>query len=137
MMKENEIDSMIREALSKEDAARFESVGGEQSAFTAAMDLFQGRSRWLVFASVVVMIFLMVVAVFAAIKFFETGRVREMILWGGVCFFALSGVTAMKIWSWMEMSKNAIRREIKRLELQVAYVTASIAELKELILSKS
>ena len=75
-MKENEIDSMIREALSKEDAARFESVGGEQSAFTAAMDLFQGRSRWLVFASVVVMIFLMVVAVFAAIKFLDTGRVH-------------------------------------------------------------
>lgn len=136
-MKEKEIDSMIREALSKEDAARFESVETEQSPFAEAMSLFQGRSRWLVYGSIIAILFLMVVAVFAAIKFLDTGRVREMILWGAVCFFALSGVSAMKIWSWMEMSKNSIRREIKRLELQVAYVTTSIAELKELILSKS
>ena len=136
-MKENEIDSMIREALSKEDAACFESVGGEQSPFAEAMSLFQGRSRWLVYGSIMVMLFLMVVAVFAAIKFLDTGRVREMILWGAVCFFALSGVSAIKIWSWMEMSKNAIRLEIKRLELQVAYVTTSIAELTELIQNKA
>lgn len=136
-MKENEIDSMIREALSKEDAARFESVGGEQSPFAEAMSLFQGRSRLFSFMAVVVMIAMLALAVFAAIKFMETGRVRDMILWGAVCFIALSGVTTMKIWSWMEMSKNAIRREIKRLELQVAYVTTSIAELKELIQNKA
>ena len=136
-MKENEIDSMIREALSKEDAARFESLGGEESLFAQAIGLFQGRSRLFSFMAVVVMIAMMVLAVFAAIKFMETGRVREMILWGAVCFLGLSGVTTLKIWSWMEMSKNSLRREIKRLELQVAYVTASIAELKELIQNKA
>ena len=55
-MKENEIDSMIREALSKEDAARFESLGGEESLFAQAIGLFQGRSRLFSFMAVVVMI---------------------------------------------------------------------------------
>ena len=136
-MKEKEIDSMIREALSKEDAARFESVETEQSPFAEAIGLFQGRSRMFSSMVVVVMIAMMSVAVFAAIKLMETGRVQEMILWGAICFFALSSVSAMKIWSWMEMNKNSIRREIKRLELQVAYVTTSIAELKELIQNKA
>ncbi len=136
-MKEKEIDSMIREALSQEDAARFESVETEQSPFAEAIGLFQGRSRMFSFMVVVVMFAMMSLAVFAAIKLLETGRVQEMILWGAICFFALSGVSAMKIWSWMEMNKNSIRREIKRLELQMAYVTTSIAELKDLIQSKS
>ena len=136
-MKEKEIDIMIREALSQEDAARFESVETEQSPFAAAMSLFQGRSRWLALVVFLVMIGFMAAAIFAAIKFLETGQVREMIIWGAVFLYALSAIFAMKIWSWMEMNKNSIRREIKRLELQVAYVTTSIAELKELIQNKT
>ena len=29
-------------------------------------------------------------------------------------------ITALKIWAWMQMDKNAIMREIKRLEFQVS-----------------
>ena len=132
-MKEKEIDKMIREALSQEDAERLEVLGGEESPFAQAMGLFQGQSRWLVFGSVLAMIGFMAVAIYSAIEFMDTENVRDMILWGAVCFFALMAIWAIKIWSWMEMNKNSIRREIKRLELQVAYVTTSIAEIKKLL----
>jgi hypothetical protein len=34
----------------------------------------------------------------------------------------------MKIWYWLELNKNAVTREIKRLELQVARLSARMRE---------
>jgi hypothetical protein len=33
-------------------------------------------------------------------------------------------VAILKIWFWMEMHKNAVLREVKRLELQIARLAA-------------
>lgn len=37
---------------------------------------------------------------------------------------AAVAVAMLKIWSWMEMHKNQVLREVKRLELQVARLAA-------------
>ena len=64
----------------------------------------------------------MIVSVYAVVQFFETTDMREMLLWGAVAFFGFMSVLAVKIWTWMEMAKNEIMREVKRTELQIAYL---------------
>jgi len=36
------------------------------------------------------------------------------------------GIMALKLWSWMQMDRNAVMREIKRLELQVSAIAKEI-----------
>jgi hypothetical protein len=40
-------------------------------------------------------------------------------VWGGGFFLGIFMVTALKVWAWMQMDRNAIIREIKRLEVQL------------------
>ena len=51
---------------------------------------------------------------------------RVMLLWAAACVVCMSGVSMMKVWYWMELNKNAVTREIKRLELQIARLAGRI-----------
>jgi hypothetical protein len=46
--------------------------------------------------------------------------VREVVLWSVAVIFALLSVAMLKMYFFMEMNKNVLLREVKRLELQVA-----------------
>ena len=49
-----------------------------------------------------------------------------MLLWGGGAAIGLTALAMVKMWFWMELEKNAIVREVKRLELQVARLVARL-----------
>lgn len=49
-----------------------------------------------------------------------------MLMWGAGTALAISGLTMIKVWFWMEIQKNAIVREIKRVELQLGKLAASM-----------
>ncbi len=121
-----EIDRLIRDALREEDAELFEKIGGEQRMHQVILDLFRGRNRWLALATVIVTVALLVLAVYAAIQFYRSEIVRDMLLWFALAFFCFMAIGAVKVWSWMEMAKNETMREIKRLELQVVHLAAKI-----------
>ncbi|RME32135.1 MAG: hypothetical protein D6800_00110 [Candidatus Zixiibacteriota bacterium] len=121
-----DIDRMIREALQDEDAELMETLSGQQPIHEAITDLFRFRPRWLLFTSMLVTLAAIAVAVYAAYRFYAAPHIREMLLWGALFFVCVLGVHAMKVWSWLEMSKNATTREIKRLELQVARLASLV-----------
>ncbi len=112
-----EIDRMIRDALREEDAAMLEQFSGDQPIHEAITDLFRFRPRWLLMMTMFGTLVAMAVAVWAAIRFFDAAEIRDMIFWGIIFMFCVVGVTSIKIWAWMEMSKNSVTREIKRLAL--------------------
>jgi hypothetical protein len=58
--------------------------------------------------------------VYCLVQFFKTDITNELIKWGsgGLLFISMSSM--LKLFSWMQMDKNAILRELKRLELQVS-----------------
>ena len=124
--KDNQIDNLIREALSAEDQEVFDQVFGEPSVFEMVTAVFQGKLRWLSVFAIAMGIVLMVVGVFAFLQFVSTEDVPSMLRWGALLFFSLLSVTAMKIWHWMEMQRYALTREIKRLELQVANLAGQL-----------
>jgi hypothetical protein len=60
--------------------------------------------------------------IYSAILFFEVEETNELIKWGAGGFMFLMMSAFMKLFSWMQMDKYAIIREMKRLELQMASI---------------
>ena len=115
-----ELDDRIREALRRENAALADEFAGEPSLFEMVAETFQGRHRWLVAMTMFWTLVFFVGAVVAGAKFFWAAEMREMMLWAGACLFCVLAVSMMKSWYWMELNKNAVLREVKRVELQIA-----------------
>ena len=124
----NELNKKIKEALREEDAEIFEEFGSEPSIFEMLMETFRGRHRWLVFLTMFWTIVFLVLGVLSVIRFFRAEELRDLLMWAAASAFLLSGVSMMKVWFWMELNKNAITREIKRLELQIARLAGRIKD---------
>ena len=124
----NELNKKIKEALREEDAEMFEEFGSEPSIFEMLMETFRGRHRWLVFLTMFWTIVFLVLGVLSVIRFFRAEELRDLLMWAAASAFLLSGVSMMKVWFWMELNKNAITREIKRLELQIARLAGRIKD---------
>ena len=121
----DDIDTLITEALSREEAEFYGKLG-EHSVHDMVTELFGGRYRWLNLMSIPVMIAFVVVEIYCAWRFFHAPEVREMLLWGAGLFFAGAIIMAMKLWAWMEIQRNSLTREIKRVELQLAHLAGKL-----------
>ena len=118
-----DIDKMIRDALPAEDVELFESLGEEQGIHEMVIDSFRGKTLWLVTLVFVAIAAFVVLAILAAVQFFQVEPVKEMIAWACAFMFCLIAIATMKVWYWMELNKNTVIREVKRVELQIAQLT--------------
>jgi len=124
----NDLDKKIREALRTEDAELFDDFGGEPSVFDLMLETFRGRHWWLSAITAIWSLVFFVLAVISAVKAVRTEDPREMTLWALAFVFCILAVSMLKMWFFMEMNKNAITREIKRLELQIARLASRIKD---------
>lgn len=123
-----DLDKKIQEALRKEDADLFEEFAGEPSMYEMIMETFRGKYRWMAVVAVFYTIVFIALFIFSAIRFFGAEETREMLMWAALCILCWFAVFVMKVWYWMELNKNALMREIKRLELQIARLAGRIKE---------
>ena len=114
-----DIDDLIRETLSEEDAQWFEEWD-EQSLTERVVDSFRGKSRWLVMLVYFAILVFTALMVLAAVKFFAAESTQAMIAWAAGFLFCGLTITMMKVWYWMELNRNMVLREVKRVELQLA-----------------
>lgn len=119
-----DIDNLIRDALSEEEAELFDRLG-KPSLHEQITDLFRGQNRWFTVLSMVMTLIFLTIAVYCGYHFFTTPEVVDMLRWGAGVAFAIGMVSMAKIWAWMEMQRHATTREIKRLEIQVAHLAAA------------
>ncbi len=126
----NELDNKIREALSAQDAELFEEYGGEQGLMEMILDTFRGQRRWLVVLGVIYSIVFFILAIITAVMFFKTDpeSTRDLIMWAMGFMFCNFAVAMLKMWYFMEMNRNAVTREVKRLELQIARLAKRLSE---------
>ena len=129
MKKNGEIDQIIYEALSKEEAEFYDQLG-EQSIIEMALDVYKGRNRWVSVLSSVLGLIFFVIFIYAAIQFFQVEELSDIIRWMAIGFVCLGSSQALKIWQWMQMDKNAILREMKRLEMQISILDRKLSEKK-------
>ena len=123
-----EIDDIIRAAIENDDDKRWFDELDEQYIHEQVVDSFRGKSRWLVVLVYVSTAVFAVLFLFSAAKFITADTERQMIAWGVSAMFCCTAVAMMKIWYWMELNKNAVTREIKRFELQLARLTSRLNE---------
>jgi len=120
-MKKNheEIDQLIRKALTEEEAKFYDDLH-EQNFPQMIGGLFKGKMRWITLMTFIIIPILFVLAVGCAIRFYQSEDIKEMLIWCSSGFFLLMAISFLKLFNWLQMDKNAIMREIKRMELQVA-----------------
>ena len=116
----NELDRAIRQSLSSEDAALFDRFGADQALHRQVLDAFEGRLRWFNAAGWIAGAVLFAVACVCGWRFWVAQDFEDMLRWGALSALAFAGLALIKVWFWLELEKNAIVREVKRLELQVA-----------------
>lgn len=114
-MNTDNIDEKIRAALRGSTAG--EALLKEPNLLQEILTAFRGRNRWTHAMAFVLSLGSLGVGIWAGIRFFQAADVREQLLWGGLCFFAIVFISFQKVWFWMEMHSNRVLREVKRVEL--------------------
>ena len=128
-MKHNmeDIDQLIKDTLSEEEAKFYDALD-EQNLFQMLGGLFKGKNSWLALLLNIIIAIVFGLLIYCIIKTFDANNTNDLILWvGGVilCFFMIS---MLKLYMWMQMHRNALMREMKRMELQISSLSGRIME---------
>ncbi len=123
-----DIDEEIRKVLAGSELEKLDDIAGEPGLFAMLGETFRGKMRfWNAYAMVLSFI-AFGVALWTGWNFLHTNEPHKMTLWGvgmGISIFFLA---MLKLWFWMEMNKNMVIREIKRVELQLAVLSNAMRE---------
>jgi len=122
-----EIDALIKEALTVEEAKFYDNLD-EQNVFEMLGGLFQGKNKWIILLLNVVMVFVFGVLVYSVVQFFNTELTNDLIKWSLAIVICFLTVSVLKIFIWMQMDKNSIKREIKRIELQISTLSSKLTK---------
>lgn len=124
----DEFERKISQALRADEAADYEKLSPEIPPWEMVFDTFKGRNRWLNVLTGFWMIVFFIAAVICMVRFFSGDNVESMLRWGFGALLLMMGSSFLKLWWWLEMQKNAVIREVKRVELQLASLSRSVAQ---------
>ena len=119
------IDSIIKEALTQEES-KFYNELEEQNIFQMLSGLFQGKMKWFIVVINIVSIVAFGLFTYCTIQFFNTEITNELIKWGISATFCMLIISMLKIFVWNQMDKNSIKRELKRIELQISFLSSKL-----------
>ena len=115
-----DLDERIRRAVQASDHPDPDLLPDEQNIFQMMLGVYRGKNRWLNVLAILYTFAFTALAVWSAVSFFDAETTRSQLAWGFGFTFCVLAVGNLKMWLWMQMDRNAVVREIKRLELQVA-----------------
>ncbi len=114
-----DIDKVIREAMNKEDREWFDRLG-EPSLPMQVIESFKTRSSLIILWAIPGALVMTALCIYSGIGLYQASEPRELARWTAVFLTSLLFLSGLKFWYWLELQKNSLVREIKRLELQVA-----------------
>ncbi|WP_298494904.1 DUF6768 family protein [uncultured Algibacter sp.] len=120
------IDKLIKETLTEEEAKFYENLD-EQNVIQMIGGLFQGKNKWLLVLMNLVTVIFFALFIYCLVQFFNVESTKELLKWALGSIIFLIGVSMLKVFAWMQMDKNAIIREIKRLELQLSSLSSKLS----------
>ncbi|SHI50105.1 DUF6768 family protein [Aquimarina spongiae] len=121
-----DIDRLIKETLSEEEAKFYDELD-EQNIFEMIGGLYTTKNRWIMIMMSIVNVIVFGLFVYCIIQLFNTDDTNELIRWVGAGFFCAMITSMLKLYSWMQIDKNALLREMKRLELQVSSLASKVS----------
>jgi len=125
-MKNNmeDIDKLIKETLTQEEAKFYDELD-EQNVIGMLLGLFKGKNAWLLVIMNIMTLVFFVLFIYCIVQFFQTDVTNELIKWGSGGMLSIFAVSMLKVFAWMQMDKNALMREMKRLELQISSLASN------------
>ena len=111
------LDDDIRKVLADEDVPY--DLEREEGVFRQMAGIYRGKLRWLAIAVTIESVVFLAVLVLAAVRFFQVPDTRGQILYATIVLLMAMLLLLVKLWGWGQMNRNAIQREIKRLELRM------------------
>ncbi|HYE44313.1 MAG TPA: DUF6768 family protein [Caulobacter sp.] len=121
-----QIDDVIRRAISPDDLRLLDELGREEPILVQAMKAFEHQERWVGLVGWLGGFAMFGVGAWCVFQFATTEDLAAMIRWGAGAGLAAAGLAMIKLWFFMEMQKNSIIRELKRLELHLASLRALV-----------
>ncbi len=121
METDKNIDALIKEALSKEEAEYYDKLE-EKPVFEQFTGLYRGKNMWLNFLVTIMIVVALAACIYAGFRFAEAESTKELLGWALMMGATFIIISMLKIWSWMQMDKGELIREIKRLELQLSAI---------------
>ena len=121
------IDELIKEALTEEESKFYDNLE-EQNVFQMLGGLFQGKNKWIMLLMNIVMLIVFGFLIYSLVQFFNTEQTNEIIRWSLSVITCLLMISMLKMFLWMQMDKNSIKREIKRIELQISTLSSKLSK---------
>ncbi|WP_411766869.1 DUF6768 family protein [Winogradskyella sp. A3E31] len=125
--KMEDIDQLIKETLTEEEAKFYDSLE-EQNVFGMLGGLYKGKNVWLTVLMHIMTMIAFGLMIYCLIQTFDVESTNDLMLWIAGFFLSLIVMSMLKVYAWMQIHRNAMIREIKRLELQVSSLSSKISE---------
>jgi len=122
-----DVDNLIKETLTEEEAKFYDELD-EQNILQMILGLFSGKNKWIMFMMNIMTLVFFILFIYCVVQFFESDVQKEYVKWGIGSLVFLFGVSMLKVFAWMQMDKNALLRELKRLELQVSSLSGKLSK---------
>ncbi len=113
----NALDDDIRKALANGQESY--DLDREEGIFRQMVGIYRGKWWWMAVAATIESIVFTVLLVLAAVEFFQADETKWQIFYAASVLLLAILLVLIKVWCWMQMNRNAILREIKRLELRL------------------
>jgi hypothetical protein len=121
----NELDRKISATLPP-NAAELMAPVDEPSMWEQVKQLFQGKLWWVSLLVAVAGGAFCAFMVVSVVYFFQAESVREMLAWAGGFGLSLIAISFSRLWFWLMFHRNAVVREVKRVELLVAQLVGRL-----------
>ncbi len=118
-----DIDKLIKETLTAEEAKFYDELD-EQNVLQMIWGMFKGKNKWIMYMMNVMTLIFFGLFIYCLIEFFKAEITFDMIKWATGSVLFLLGVSMLKVFAWMQMDKNALLREMKRLEIQISSLSS-------------
>lgn len=120
-----DIDLLIKETLSQEEAKFYDELD-EQNLFQMLGGLFLGKMKWLILLINIIILVFFVLFVYCVFQFTYADETNELIRWTVYGSFSMLIVGTLKMYLFMQMDKNSIKRELKRIEFQISILSSKM-----------
>lgn len=119
-------DDKIKLELENESRIIDEILNDKQGMFDLAAGSFKsGLGTWMSLIYIVILI-VSGLMLWTGYEFFIAGSLDDRMFWGVWFITSVIAQVGMKQWTWMEMNRSSLLREVKRVEIELTKLSSHI-----------
>ncbi len=121
-----DIDEKIKAELEKETIDLDNIMIDEEGILSMLSSALNGgMRRWVIFMHIIAVV-IGLLAIWTGYHFFISDELKDMVFWGFCVLAAIIGNGFLKQWLFMEIHRSSVMREVKRVEVALAKLSAKL-----------